>query len=262
MSPITLQNKTILITGAAGILGRHLSRAVFEAGGRVVISDLRLADCERLKHQIAKDSPNILPCELDITDKQSIDACLALVLKKFKRIDGLVNNALLRPDAEGFFERTVENLRKTSEVNFHGLFLITRASAEIMKSQKSGSIVTIASIYGIVGNDQSLYDREVNNDFYCFQKGGAVNFTRYLACRLGRYGIRANAISPGGIRWGKRGGGPAMSKAFQKRYGERTPLGRMARPDEMNGALVFLLSDAASYVTGHNLIVDGGWTAW
>ncbi|MBU1159690.1 SDR family oxidoreductase, partial [Patescibacteria group bacterium] len=148
------------------------------------------------------------------------------------------------------------------EVNVNGTFFVTQQAAKIMKKQKSGSIVNMASIYGMVGNDQSLYNKEANYDYYCFHKGGIINFTRYLAVRLGKYNIRANALSPGGIMWDKPGGGPAADKDFRKRYSKRTPLGRMAFPDEMNGALIYLLSDAASYVTGHNLIVDGGWTSW
>ena len=260
--PILLKNKTILITGATGILGRNFSRAVFEAGGNVVVSDLSLSDCQKLKSKISKNSSRILPCKLDITDKDSIESCLNLVKKKFKRIDGLVNNAVLRAPSEGFFERAPESFKKTNEVNIEGAFLITQQVAKIMKSQKSGSIVNIASIYGIVGNDQSLYEKETNYDYYCFQKGGIVNFTRLLACRLGKYNIRANSLSPGGILWDKPNGGAVVSKKFRERYAKRTPLGRMAEPHEMNGALVFLLSDSAGYVTGHNLVVDGGWTAW
>lgn len=258
----SLKNKTILITGASGILGRHLSRAVFEAGGNVVVSDLSLEDCQKLKNKISKNSSKILSCQLDITDKDSVKSCLDLIVKKFKRIDGLVNNAVLRAPAEGFFKRTLESFKKTNEVNIDGTFLITQQVAKIMKSQKYGSIINIASIYGLVGNNQSLYEKESNCDYYCFQKGGIINFTRHLACRLGEYNIRANSLSPGGILWDGPNGGAAASKKFREKYAKRTPLGRMANPDEMNGALIFLLSDAASYVTGHNLVVDGGWTAW
>lgn len=257
-----LKNKTIVITGAAGLLGRHMTEALFRAGANVVVTDLANADCARVKNTISKTSDRLFTHALDITDRNSIQTCVSAILKKFKRIDGLVNNAVFRPPNEDFLKRSLENFKKSTDVNVHGVFLVTREMVKVMKKQKSGAIVNIGSIYGMVGNDQAIYDKsiypgatEVNYDYYCFQKGGLINFTRYLAALLGKHHIRVNTLSPGGIEWGQ-------SKKFVRTYSKRTPLGRMMKPQEVCGSLVFLLSDDASYITGHNLVVDGGWTSW
>lgn len=261
----SLKKKTILITGATGLLGSYYVRALFNAGARVVISDLSLESCEELRNKIAKSSGRLLACQLDISSEDSIKNCLALILKRFKRIDGLVNNAVYWiPDAD-FYSRSLgdhktsalENLNKATDVNVVGTILMAQGVAEIMKKQKSGVIVNIGSHYGIVANNQSVYPngkgREIG--YYCFSKGGVINYTRYLAALLGKYNIRVNTLSPGGVLSGQ-------PKEFVKNYSEHTPLGRMAEPKDMIGALIFLLSDDAGYITGHNLVVDGGWTAW
>src|SRR3989344_1376486 len=222
----SLKNKVVVITGATGILGSQFVRCLYHAGAIVVITDLVLADCLKLKRRVAGNNARLIPLELDITSKASIDSAIRAIVKK------------------------------------NGTFLITQAVVKIMKKQRSGAIINIGSIYGIVSNDQTLYPAGfANYDYYTFHKGGILNFTRFLAATLGKYNIRVNAISPGGILWTKKGGGAARDKAFRERYNARVPLGRMANPDEINGVLLFLLSDDASYITGHNLVVDGGWTA-
>src|SRR3989344_3128936 len=259
----SLKNKVVVITGATGILGSQFVRCLYHAGAIVVITDLILADCLKLKRRVAGNNARLIPLELDITSKASIDSAIRAIVKKFGRIDALINNAVLRASAtDDFFSRKPEDFFKTTNVNINGTFLITRAVAKIMKKQRSGTIINMGSIYGIVSNDQTLYSAGfANYDYYTFHKGGILNFTRFLAATLGKYNIRVNAISPGGILWTKKGGGAARDKAFRERYNARVPLGRMANPDEINGVLLFLLSDDASYITGHNLVVDGGWTA-
>lgn len=259
---LLLANKIVVVTGAAGILGTQFIKCLYEAGATVILTDLVLADCIKLKRRISVRSARLIPAELNITSQESIRAFIGVIKKKFGRIDALINNAVLRaPADDGFFSRKQEDFFKTTNVNINGTFLITQAVAKMMKKQRSGTIVNIGSIYGIVSNDQTLYPNGfANYDYYCFHKGGILNFTRYLAAVLGKYNIRVNAISPGGILWTQKGGGAARDKEFRKRYNARVPLGRMANPDEINGALLFLLSDGASYITGHNLVVDGGWT--
>lgn len=252
----SLENKTILITGAAGFLGTHFSQALLAAGARLIIADTNIKQLKKLEEALADDQ-RVLAVPLDITSIGSITKCLGRVLKKFKRIDGLVNNAVLRAPTQSFFERNFSDFRKATDVNINGTFLITQQVAKIMRDQKSGVIVNIGSIYGLVGGDQSIYPTKKINapDYYSLHKGAMINFTRYLATLLGEYGIRANAISPGGIFQNQE-------KEFVKRYSKKTPLGRMAQGEEMCAALIYLLSDESSYVTGHNLVVDGGWTAW
>jgi len=260
---LLLANKIIVVTGAVGILGTQFSKCLYNAGATVILTDLALADCIKLKQQIAIGSKRLIPMELDIAEKLSVITFINNVKKKLGRIDALINNAVLRaPADDDLFSRKSEDFFKTTDVNVNGTFLITQAVAKIMKKQRSGTIINTGSIYGVVSNDQTLYPQGfANYDYYCFHKGGILNFTRFLAATLGKYNIRVNAISPGGILWTKQGGGVARDKEFRKRYNARVPLGRMANPDEINGALLFLLSDAASYITGHNLVVDGGWTA-
>lgn len=252
-----------MVTGATGILGTQFIQCLYEAGATVILTDLVFADCLKLKKRIATGSNRIIPAELDITNRESIKIFISFIQEKFGRIDALINNAVLRvSSADDFFSRKPEDFFKTTNVNINGTFLITQAIAKIMKKQRSGTIINIGSIYGLVSNDQTMYPNGfANYDYYCFHKGGILNFTRYLAAVLGKYNIRVNAISPGGILWTQKGGGAARDKEFRKKYNARVPLGRMANPDEINSALLFLLSDGASYITGHNLVVDGGWTA-
>lgn len=260
-SDYRLGGKTILLTGASGMLGSHFAGALYNAGANVILADLDYAGCLKLKNKIAKDSRRLFARELDITDEKSVKECLDAAIKKFKRLDGLVNNAVYRPTAESFTSRSLANFRKATDVNVNGNFLMTRETAKIMKKQKSGVIVKIGSIYGVVAHDPSIYPgaKEANAEYYAFHKGGLINFTRYLAALLGRHNIRVNALSPGGIFFDEDQ--RMRNKAFVSNFSKRVPLGRFARPEEICGPLIFLLSDESRYVTGHNLIVDGGWTA-
>lgn len=257
MSADNLKNKVILVTGATGVLGRHFVHDLFKAGAKVVISDLSFGACEALRKKISKNSKNLFACRLDITNPDSVKEALKAILKKYKRIDGLVNNAVcFIPADQSFFNRKLEDFKKATDVNVNGVFLITQQAAKIMKKQKSGVIVNLGSIYGVVGNDQKLYPSgHANYDYHCFHKGGILNFTRFLAAYLGKYDIRVNALSPGFVSAG------ALNRKTLKKYLERTPLGRVSRPEEVSNALIFLLSDSSSYITGQNLVVDGGWTA-
>jgi len=156
----------------------------------------------------------------------------------------------------------LEDWQKVMDVNITGMFLCCQAVAKEMEKKKSGSIINIASIYGVTAPDQRLYEgavyrgKKINTPaVYSTSKGAVISLTRYLATYLAPYGIRVNALTPGGVYSGQ-------NKAFVKKYSERCPLGRMAKPEEIFNAVYFLASDASSYITGHNLIVDGGWTVW
>jgi NAD(P)-dependent dehydrogenase (short-subunit alcohol dehydrogenase family) len=193
---------------------------------------------------------------LDITDERSIDEVHARLLDQFGRVDVLVNSALSRTGHRtAFLEQGMNELRAAADGDFLGLFRLCQRCAGSMAAAGRGSIINIASIYGVVSNDPGLYagTAMVQPPSYNFVKAGMINFTRYLACYFGRSGVRANCISPGGYLDGQ-------PDAFVRRYEERVPLGRMMGHADVQGAVVFLASEASAYVTGLNLMVDGGWT--
>jgi NAD(P)-dependent dehydrogenase (short-subunit alcohol dehydrogenase family) len=192
----------------------------------------------------------------DLEDLNSVDALHAEIQSRFGRLDVLVNSALSRDGHVGPFEQqTPETWQHAVQGDFAGLFRNCQQAVETMKRQGRGSIINIASIYGVVSNDPALYQGTamVQPPTYNFVKAGMINFTRYLACYCGKSGIRANCISPGGYF-------NSQPEPFVDRYTQRVPLGRMMGHEDLQGAVVFLASDASAYVTGHNLLVDGGWT--
>lgn len=260
-----LTGKTALVTGACGILGRRFAAALADHGARVAAVDLDAAAAEALAAGLETEAAG-LAC--DVADPEAVEAMVAAVGERLGGPDILVNNAASKSgDLAGFFappeETTLETWREVMAVNLEGLFLVARAAAKAMiASGRGGSIVQLASIYGVVAPDSRIYegsrylDREINTPpVYSASKAGVIGLTRHLAAHWAPHGIRVNALTPGGVESGQ-------NRTFTERYAARVPLGRMARPEEMTGALVFLASDAASYVTGQNIVVDGGLTAW
>ena len=195
--------------------------------------------------------------QFDQGDKTSILSLRDTIVERAGRIDVLVNNAVSRPVKDGW-ESTLESIDESMHINVTGLFGITRAVGEVMIGQKSGSIVNIGSMMGMVGVEDHNYDGTDMSGWapdYFFHKGGMINFTRFCASYFGRYGIRVNCVSPGGLR------NPSHPDAFVKNYSERTQLGRLSNETDLMGAVVYFASDASVYVTGTNLPVDGGYTA-
>ncbi len=207
---------------------------------------------------------------IDVTNPDSLKQCRDKVLETFGHIDILVNNAAINDMFENpkaaseqskFENYPLELWQKSVDVNLTGVFLCTQIFGSQMAKQKSGSIINIASTYGITAPDQSLYKKEDGSQSfykppaYSATKGAVIMFTRYLAAYWGKDGVRVNTLSPGGVE-------NSQDDFFIQKYSAKTPLGRMAKPDDYKGALVFLASDASSYMTGANLIVDGGWTCW
>lgn len=258
----------VIITGGAGLLGREYGRALSEAGARVVLADLDPSVVADVAADVATAGP-VLGLSADVTSEASVGALVARTLTEFGQIDGLVNNAAINPQFGA--DRTAHTTRfedfpmdpwnQALAVNLTGMFLCARAVVPYMRARQHGSIVNISSTYGLVGPDQRLYEtvdgtpQEFKPVTYSVTKSGVLGLTRYLATYLAGTGIRVNTLTPGGVF-------TSQSPEFVRRYSERTTLNRMARPHEYSGALQFLLSDASSYMTGSNLIVDGGWTAW
>lgn len=241
-----LKNKIILVTGGSGLIGREIIANIQNKGGIAINADIKL-------------DTNLQSGTLymDITDDQSVQNGLDLIVREFGKIDGLVNNAYPRTKDWGkkFEEIDTQSWRKNIDMQLNSYFVCSQKALKIMDSQHHGSIVNIASIYGVVGNDFTLYEEYGGTSpaAYSAIKGGIINFTRYLASYYGKRGIRLNCVSPGGIF-------DNQHPSFVARYEAKVPIGRMGTPDDIAPSVSFLLSDEAKYITGHNLIVDGGWT--
>lgn len=251
-----LTEKVAVITGGAGYLGWYFGEALSEAGAKVVFTDLDEETCRRRAHALSETGADAMGICMDVTEKSSIERMIKRVQKKFGRVDILVN-AAYQHISSPFEERTLEDFEKILRISLTGTFLCSQTVGALMIDQMSGNIINIASIYGMVSDDPRIYgDTGLNNpEVYSVSKGGIIQFTRYLAVHLAEYDIRVNSLSPGGVL-NKQG------DEFVMRYSDKVPMNRMANPEELKGALVYLASDASSYVTGHNLIVDGGWTVW
>jgi|ERR1017187_41754 NAD(P)-dependent dehydrogenase (short-subunit alcohol dehydrogenase family) len=246
MHGMKLKNKIIIITGGSGLLGRAYIDYLNNEKANVINADI---NCEK----------NIERGEYtcDITDSNSTDELIDEVVKRFGRIDGLVNNAYPRTKDWGTdFEKVPEeSWRMNIDMQMNSYIFLSRKVLNVMVKQKSGSIVNLGSIYGIVGPDFTVYDNTTmgNSAEYAAIKGGIVNITRYLASYYGRHNIRLNCVSPGGIF-------DNQDEIFVKQYEHKVPLRRMGRPDDIAPVIAFLLSDDAKYITGQNIAVDGGWT--
>ena len=266
MNLFSLKNKTAIVTGACGLLGKEHCRALSEAGANVVVADINLQQAEGFAAEL---TGNHLALAVDVTDKESLINAKNSILQKYNSIDVLVNNAAVNdmfenPELSGFYSRfenyPLDIWTKSLEVNVTGVFLASQVFGSVMAEAGKGSIINIASTYGIIGPDQSIYVEEgkeqefFKSPAYPATKGAIVNFTRYLAAYWGKDGVRVNTLSPGGVENGQE-------DWFIKNYSQKTVLNRMAKPQDYKGALVFLASEASAYMTGGNLVVDGGWTA-
>lgn len=254
-----LGNKTAVITGGAGLIGKEIVKALAQAKANVIIADLDKKNGKKLERSLSEDGLNVSFKKLDITDEESIQETIDSAEKKYDGVDIWVNCAYPRTSDWGkrFEEVNYESLKKNVDMHMNGYFLCCQKIAEDMKNKGGGVIINFGSTYGVVGPKFDIYEgTEMTMPApYAAIKGGIINFTRYLATYYASHNIRANVICPGGVYDGQ-------DERFVKRYDENTPLGRMARPEEIAGPVLFLCSDAASYITGEVLMVDGGWTTW
>jgi 2-deoxy-D-gluconate 3-dehydrogenase len=264
-----LTGRTAIVTGGAGFLGQQFSRALVEAGAAVLVADIDQQAASDFAAVITKDGGKAVGIGLDVTQKDSVNGMVSSTLSHFGSVDILVNSAALDPKFESdsadkhktsFEEFPLNSWKEALDVNLTGMFLVSQAVAKVMKENGKGSIINICSTYGIAGPDQRLYEslgepRLYKPVYYTVSKAGVLGLTKYIATYYAGTEIRCNAISPGGVE-------RDHDQAFMDAYGQRTVLGRMAYPHEVKGAVVFLASEASSYVTGTNLVVDGGWTAW
>jgi NAD(P)-dependent dehydrogenase (short-subunit alcohol dehydrogenase family) len=250
-----LAGRVAVVTGGAGLYGRHISTALADAGAHVVVASRDFAACSALAHELVDAGFRASAHALDLSSEDSIVAARDDIVADLGHVDVLVNASVHRQGG-GVGSSTPDDWEMTSRVNATGLFLSTRAFGEHMADRGTGSVINIGSIYGVVGPDFTIYGSTgmTTPAFYAYDKGGMVSLTRYFATYYGSRGVRVNCISAGGLETDQ----PAE---FIAAYCARTPLGRMAGPEDIKGAVVFLAADASAYVTGVNLMVDGGWTA-
>ena len=250
----SLQGKVSLVTGGAGLYGKFIVEGLAEAGATVYVASRNVENCKKVSENLRKKGYSVYPAKLDQSDEKSVKELKEKIIKEQEKVDILINNAVLRPMKSYYDE--IEKFRLSMEVNATGIFYLTRVIGEAMKEKKSGSIINISSIQGVVGPDFTLYegtDMDAPPDYF-FHKAGLINLTKYFASKLGHYNIRVNCISPGGLY-------SKQNEQFVERYSKRTFLGRMAKGEDLKGIVVFLASDASSYITGANILVDGGYTA-
>ena len=271
-----MTGKNALVVGGRGFLGRRFSAALAEFGAKVYAADLLAPSlaAARDSSTIAADR-NIEQFDCDVTDPESVTRMVEQVAALAGRIDVLVYSVTAKPKDfyVPFTECSLAGWQLVLRAELDGLFLVTQSVGRLMERAHAGSMIFLSSIYGVVGNDQHIYEgsnlRELYLDdkaaetkqvyahpVYAAAKGAVISLTRFLAAYWGDHNIRVNCISPGGLAH------PGENEEFLKRYSARVPLGRKGWLDEVSGAVVYLASDASSYITGHNLVVDGGWTAW
>jgi NAD(P)-dependent dehydrogenase (short-subunit alcohol dehydrogenase family) len=270
-SRFDLAGRVVLVTGGAGLLGVEHAHAIAEAGGVPVIADVRGGDAERVAQEVREKWGTAASAfELDVTSRPSCEASLASILAQHGRLDALVNNAALNPKVEGgglsatrFENYALEMWNREVAVGLTGAFLCAQVFGAHMAAHAGGVIVNVASDLGLIAPDQRIYRRPglapaeqpVKPVTYSVVKGGLVMLTKYLATYWADAGVRVNALCPGGVYAGQ-------GEDFVEKLTQLIPMGRMARRDEYRAALVFLCSDASSYMTGTNLVIDGGRTCW
>lgn len=262
----SLNQKTAIVTGALGLIGKKHCEALAAAGANVVVIDIDAEQAQQFAQQLGD---NHLGLGVDVTNKQSLIDALNIILNKYDSVDVLVNNAAINDKFEdpamakelsAFENYPLEAFQRSLNVNITGVFLCSQILGTHMALQGSGSIINIASTYGMVGPDQTIYRNAKGEQTfyksaaYPVTKGAIINFTRFLAAYWGHTGVRVNTLSPGGVENGQ-------TEDFIGNYSAKTLLGRMAKASDYQGSLIFLASEASAYMTGANLVVDGGWTA-
>lgn len=269
MTLFSLQDRIVVVTGALGQLGFEFSKALLAHGARVVLLD-RVSDERRIADQLARlDSEKAMYLACDVGRRDDLDSALHSIEQRWGAPYGLINNAALDapPDApkeeNGPYETYPEaSWDKIMELNVKGVHLCCQVFGKAMAIAGRGSIVNISSIYGLVSPNQDIYAyrRQQGEQFfkpvaYSVSKSALLNLSRYLATYWARHGVRVNTLTLAGVF-------NDQNEQFLREYCARIPVGRMAQRDEYNGAIVYLMSNASSYMTGSNMVVDGGWTAW
>lgn len=254
----SLKDRIALVTGGSGRYGQQICRALAEAEATVIVASRHFEKCREFADELQSESDaHAEALRLDVTDEQCVENATEEIAVRWGKLDILVNNAVSVRACPANQHDTVEWACAVGS-NATALYRMVRVFGEMMARQGRGSIVNIASIYGMVSPDFRIYEGSeemTNPPSYGFVKAGMIQLTRYFAVHFAQRGVRVNSISPGGLF------SEGMPSRFVAEYAKRTPLARMSGPNDLKGATLFLASDASSYVTGQNLIVDGGYTA-
>jgi len=262
----SIEGKIIAIIGATGILGTQYVKYLTERGATVVIGDVKLERCEDLLAEVMAAGGKGLALQVDNTDEGSLIKFFQDIQRECGKLDVLINNAQVKP--EGFYapfeSYTKDTLMEVVDGNLVGVTIACREACKVFREQGGGVIINVSSVYGITAADQRLYDGVENIYFpdekfsspvsYAISKAGVVQLTRYLAAYYREQNIRVNCLTPGGVY-------DDHDPTFNQQYSYRTTVGRMADREEYNGAILFLCTDASTYMNGANLVIDGGWTA-
>jgi NAD(P)-dependent dehydrogenase (short-subunit alcohol dehydrogenase family) len=260
---MSLSGRRAVITGATGYLGRVFAESLAELGADLVLVDQPGSEFDAVKEKLTEAWPISVECKpVDLENQEERTAFVEYIVKDNRRLDVLINNAAFTgtSDLQGWGGRleaqTVETWRRAVEVNLTAAFHLCQGLMPLLSASGNGSIINVASIYGFLGPDWSLYagTSMTNPAAYSASKGGLIQLTRWFATSVAPH-VRANAVSPGGIARGQ-------PQQFIERYVARTPLGRMATEDDFRGTIAYLASDLSRYVTGQDIVVDGGWSTW
>lgn len=269
-----LKNKVVLVVGGRGYLGRDFCQKLRGQNATVISADLPKVSKAASKAEYIGKFEDVVQMDVDVTDKESVESLIHSIVANYGVIDTLIYSVTAKPDDfyAPFTECSLEGWQSVIHAELDGLFLVAQEVGKIMEGKEKGNMILISSIYGVVGNDQRIYEGSnlaslysnqesgakqiYSHSVYPVVKGGIISLTRYLAAYWGNKNIRVNCVSPGGVYH------EGESIDFLKKYSAKVPLNRKAEVAEISGAVVFLASDEASYITGQNLIVDGGWTAW
>ena len=260
LSLFSLKDRVAFVTGGAGQLGRQIVQVLTDLGARVVIADADETAARKVRESLLAEESEAMAVHCDTRDKNSVCRAMKMAVERFSCVDILVNNAGVNV-FEPFLERPEESVDWVMDVNLKGtLFCIQEFVRQWTEERSEGKIINIASHYGLISPDPRIYTdcKRNNSEIYGATKAGIIQMTRYFAVHLADRKIRVNCISPGGVFNPEKPQGPD----FIRRYSERCPAGRMAKAEEIQGAIAYLASDASSYVTGHNLVLDGGMSCW
>jgi len=262
----SVKNKVIAIIGATGILGEQYVDFLSDKGAKIIIGDIDYDKCKNLSDKLNSLGRTTFPLFVDNTSQASIEIFFNEIVKEFKSLDILINNAQVKPERfyAPFEDYDIETLNEVLCGNLSGVVISSKEACKIYQQNGSGVIVNVASIYGVVAPDQRIYDNTKNIYYpdenfsspvsYAISKAGIIQLTKYLSSYYREKQIRINCLTPGGVR-------DNHDNKFVEQYAFRTTLGRMADKDEYNGAILFLCSDASSYMNGANLVIDGGWSS-